>query len=202
MKATAEKSGVSNTEAESEADFDEENQQEVKFSLKREIISWAKTLLVSIVIVGLIITFVGRMMKVEGTSMEPTLHNSDRIITTNIHGDFKHGDIVVIKRKNDTSIVKRVIAVEGDTIDIDFETGSVFLNGMILDEPYINEATLRNVDFSGPATVPTDHVFVMGDNRNHSDDSRNSKIGMVDEKNIFGQVIFRVFPFDKFGKIE
>lgn len=181
---------------------DDESPAKEEFSLKKEIISWIKTLFFSIAIVLFIILFIGRMMKVDGASMEPTLHHNDRIITTNIHGAYQHGDIVVIKRKNDTSIVKRVIGIGGDKIDIDFETGSVYVNDVVLDEGYINEATVRNVDFQGPATVPDGHVFVMGDNRNHSDDSRNSKIGMIDEKNIFGKVIFRVFPFNKFGTIK
>lgn len=173
-----------------------------KFNLKKEIFSWIETLVVSLIIVSLVITFVGRMMKVDGSSMEPTLHNDDRIITTSIHGDYQYNDVVVIRRKGDTSIVKRVIALAGDKIDIDFTTGSVYLNDKLLDEPFINEPTTLPEDFSGPVTVPEGHVFVMGDNRNHSDDSRSAGIGMIDERNIFGKVIFRVFPLSNIGKIE
>ncbi|MEG0691513.1 MAG: signal peptidase I [Oscillospiraceae bacterium] len=173
-----------------------------KFNLKKEIFSWVETLIISLIIVSLIITFVGRMMNVDGSSMEPTLHDKDRIITTSIHGAYQYNDVVVIRRKGDTSLVKRIIALEGDKVDINFETGCVYVNDKLLTEPFINEITMNPIDFKGPVVVPEGHVFVMGDNRNHSDDSRNSKIGMIDERNIFGKVIFRMFPLNKMGKIE
>lgn len=180
----------------------DEDTNEEKFDLKKEIFSWIQTLVISLIIVSFIITFVGRMNKVDGISMEPTLHNNDRIITTNIHGAFDYNDVVVIRRKNDTSLVKRIIALPGDKIDIDFSSGSVYINDKLLDEPFINEPTNNPINFSGPVVVPEDHYFVMGDNRNHSDDSRDTKIGMIDKKNILGKVVFRVYPFNKIGKIE
>ena len=173
-----------------------------KFDLKKEIFTWVETLIISLIVVTIIITFVGRIVTVNGISMEPTLHGGDRIITTSIHGDYQYNDIVTIRRKDDTALVKRVIALEGDTVDIDFETGSVYVNGMLLDEPFINEPTFNPIHFREPVVVPEGHVFVMGDNRNHSDDSRSSKIGMIDERNIFGKVIFSIYPFDNIGKIE
>lgn len=173
-----------------------------KFDLKKEIFSWVEMLVVSLVTVSLLIVFVGRLCPVKGSSMESTLHEGDCIITTAIHGKYRYNDVVAIRRKDDTSIVKRVIGLAGDKIDIDFETGSVYLNDKLLDEPFINEPTAEARDFSGPVTVPEGHVFVMGDNRNHSDDSRVAKIGMIDERNIFGKVIFRVFPLAQMGKIK
>lgn len=174
---------------------------EEKFDLKKEIISWIKTIAVSLIVVFLVITFVGRVVKVDGYSMEPTLNSGDRLIVTNIHGDLKRNDIVAIKRENDTSLVKRIIAVEGDTIDINFDTSEVFVNDVLLHEDFINEPTTNQLDFEGPQTVPQGHVFVMGDNRNHSEDSRHSAVGMIDEKNIFGKVIFRISPFNNIGLV-
>lgn len=171
-------------------------------SAKSNILEWVQSIVVSIVVVILIVTFIGRPMGVSGESMAPTFHNKDKVITTNLHGDLKYGDVVVIKRKDDTPLIKRVIAVENEKIDIDFETGEVSVNDVVLDEPYINEVTKNNYGTTFPALVPKGCVFVMGDNRNHSDDSRNPKIGMVNTKNVFGKVIFRIFPFDKIGPIK
>lgn len=177
-------------------------QQDQKFDLKKEVFSWIETLLFSLIIVSLLNTFIIRMTPVDGSSMEPTLQDCDRIITTSIHGKYEHGDIVTIRRKDDTPLVKRIIAIAGDKIDIDFEKGDVYLNDKLLDEPFIAEPTKNAENFSGPITIPEGHVFVMGDNRNYSDDSRNSRIGLIDERNIFGKVIFRIFPFNTFGTIK
>ncbi len=178
------------------------DEQEGKINFKNEIFQWIKSLVISVIIIALIFTFVGRVLSVKGSSMVPTFHEGDRIITTNLHGDLKYGDVVVIKRKNDTPLIKRIIAVGGDTVDINIITGEVKVNNKVLEEPYINEMTHENHGVQYPVTVPEGHYFVMGDNRNYSDDSRNPKIGMIDEKNIFGKVIFRLFPFSKMGTIK
>lgn len=174
---------------------------EEKLDPKREVFQWMQSLIFSVIVVALIFTFVGRIMNVRGSSMEPTFSNNDKIITTNIHGDYKYGDIVVIKRKDSSPLFKRIIAVEGDVIDIDFSLGEVRVNNVLLDEPYINEPTYDNHGMKFPLTVSEDHVFVMGDNRNHSDDSRNPDIGLIDERNIFGKVVFRLYPFNKMGVV-
>ncbi|WMJ23944.1 signal peptidase I [Paludicola sp. MB14-C6] len=173
-----------------------------KTSVKQEVFQWVQSLVVSVVIVALIITFVGRVMDVKGESMLPTFHDGDRVITTNLYKDLKRGDVVVIKRKGDTPLIKRVIAVENEKIDINFKTGEVSVNGVILKEDYINEVTHSDLGTQLPATVPKGHVFVMGDNRNHSLDSRDPSVGMVDERNVFGKVIFRIYPFNKMGKVK
>lgn len=184
------------------ANADENKVKAKKPDVKREIFTWIETLLFSLIAVSLINTFVIRMTPVDGESMMPTLQNKDRIITTSIHGGYKHGDIITARRKDDTPIVKRIIAMEGDKIDIDFENGNVYLNDKLLDEPFIAEPTKNSENFSGPITIPKGYVFVMGDNRNFSDDSRNSKIGLIDERNIFGKVIFRIYPFGTFGTLK
>jgi len=110
----------------------------------------------------------------------------------------KKGDIVVFQAKSDsfggTPLVKRVIATAGQTIDIDFVSGDVFVNGILQVEPYINELTHNRLDFSGPLTVPAGHIFVMGDNRNSSSDSRDSRVGLVDTRYVLGKVLFIAIP--------
>ncbi len=98
-------------------------------------------------------------------------------------------------------IIKRVVGLAGDTIEIDFDTGEVRRNGELLDEPYINEPTWtwEGVDF--PVQVPEGHLFVLGDNRNHSKDSRSPDIGMVDVREIIGRAFFRLTPFARVGSI-
>lgn len=180
----------------------QEKKADKKTSVKQEVFQWVQSIVVSVIIVALIITFVGRVMDVKGESMLPTFNEGDRVITTNLHKAFKQGDIVVIKRKGDTSLIKRVIAAENDTIDINYQTGEVSVNNAILKEPYINELTFNDLGMKLPATVPKGHVFVMGDNRNHSLDSRDPSVGMVDERNVFGKVIFRIYPLKKMGKVK
>lgn len=173
-----------------------------KVNIAVELLSWAEAVLAAFIIVAVIYTFFFRMVTVVGPSMEDTLQWGDKLITASYVKEFERGDIVTIHRKDDTDLIKRVIAIEGDRLDIDFEKGIVYLNGEPLDEPYIKEATSLEEDFDGEVTVPPGHLFVMGDNRNNSDDSRDIKIGFVDQKNVFGKVIFRIFPFDRFGKVE
>ena len=149
----------------------------------------------------LIFTFFIRMSRVEGGSMNPTLVNNDRmLLLSNVwYSEPKRGDIVVARVPGFSTepIVKRVIAVEGDTVDIDFERGIVYVNGLALDEPYIKELTYN--DFGGegitlPLVVEQNHVFLMGDNRNDSYDSRYRGIGQVDERCILGKAIFLTMP--------
>lgn len=167
--------------------------------MKSSLLSWAATIGVAVAVVIFVHLFIGRVVTVNGPSMLPSYEHGDRLFTTKLYGDLHYNDVVVIHRENDTDIIKRIIAIEGDTIDIDFFTGDVFVNGNLIDEPFINEPTLTPIDFNGPVTVPKDHVFVMGDNRNRSDDSRDSLIGFVSKKQIFGKAILRFYPFDRFG---
>ena len=115
-----------------------------------------------------------------------------------------NGDIVVLSKDSfldGKMIVKRIIATEGQEIDIDFENGKVYVDGKLLDEKYINEPTQTQYTMQFPATVPKDHVFVMGDNRNHSADSRDASLGMVHKSCILGRVVLRILPISDFGAV-
>ena len=181
-----------------------EKDEKESFSLKREIFSWVEAIAGAIIVVALIITFVGRPILVDGHSMETTLMNNDRIVTTPLYLSLKHNDIVVVRRKGDLPLVKRVIALEGETVDFNYSKGEVTVNGKALTEPFLPEAMREPVyrTLTFPATVPEGFVFVMGDNRNNSDDSRDPAIGMIDKRNIMGKALFRIWPTDKMGKID
>lgn len=171
-----------------------------------EFYEWGEALVVSLSIIILLFTFVVRLIGVDGSSMYPTLHDSDKIFMSNLFYTPAKGDIVVLTKKSfiDGPIVKRVIATEGDTIDIDFEKNVVTVNGQALSEAYVNPETiapLRAGDMSFPQTVPDNCVFVMGDNRNASSDSRYTALGMVDTRYILGHVLLRILPLDRFGGI-
>lgn len=149
----------------------------------------------------LVFTFFVRMSRVEGRSMYPTLVNHDQmLLLSNIwYSSPQRGDIVVarIPEFSDEPIVKRVIALEGDTVDIDFVSGTVYVNGQALEEPYIFSPTYNDFGADGityPLTVDKGHVFLMGDNRNDSYDSRYCGIGQVDERCILGKVFFLTVP--------
>lgn len=193
---------VNNTEKQNQDDITEnKNKEKEPFDLKREIFSWVESMIFSLIAVSLIVTVLVRPVRVDGSSMYPTLVNGQILLTTNLSRTYNRNDVVVIRRKNDTALVKRIIAVPGDTIDIDFESGSVYINDKLISEPFINELTTRSLDFEGPVTIPEGYVFVMGDNRNHSDDSRDYKIGLIDMRNIFGKAFFILYPFSDMHKV-
>ncbi|MDD6189778.1 MAG: signal peptidase I [Clostridiales bacterium] len=181
----------------------QENTEE-EHSIKLEIYDWMQCIVVALVACILIFTFVGRIIGVDGSSMVPTLEDGDKIIITNIHGELKYGDVVVLTKREFSRepIVKRVIATEGQTLDINFQTGEVWVDGQLLDEPYINAPTMRQLDVEFPVTVPEGCIFVMGDNRNKSTDSRASTIGFVDTRCVLGKALNIVYPFSHFGIIK
>lgn len=177
---------------------------EEKHSLKREIYDWMQCIVTALVACILIFTFVGRVIGVDGGSMLPTLEDGDKIIITGLHGELEYGDIVVLTKREFSRepIVKRVIATEGQTVDINFNTGEVQVDGVVLDEPYINEPTKRQLNVKFPVTVPEDCIFVMGDNRNKSSDSRDSTIGFVDTRCVLGKAVNIIWPASRFGKMK
>lgn len=164
----------------------------------RELYEWTQALVGSVLTVVLVFTFLTRLIGVDGHSMVPTLQNGDRLLVLSslLDSDYEYGDIVVLREESflEEPIVKRVIATEGQTVDIDFEAGVVYVDGEALDEPYINEPTYMEEGTEFPLTVPEGCIFVMGDNRNHSSDSRDSRLGTVDTRCVLGKAVFLAFP--------
>lgn len=175
-----------------------------KKSIGNEALEWLESIAVSIFIVILVFTFVFRIVVVDGESMLPTLEDGQRLIISHLFYTPKQGDIVVVNSQGlNKTIIKRVIATEGQTIDIDFENHTVTVDGKILDEPYINEDTIRNDGGNNyPMVVPEGQIFLMGDNRNRSTDSRNSMVGCISTDDVLGKAIFRIYPFNSFGRIK
>ncbi len=165
-------------------------------SARMELYDWLQCIVSAILCGILIFVFVGRVIGVDGSSMLNTLHDTDKIVMSNLFYTPKYGDIVVLKTEafGQTPLVKRVIATEGQIVDIDFNTGEVSINGRVIEEFYIRELTTEQLDFNGPVTVPKGDVFVMGDNRNASTDSRSNLVGMVDTRQILGKVLFVLIP--------
>ena len=180
------------------------NGESAEGTIRAEIYDWLQCIVAAILACILIFTFAIRHIGVQGDSMKNTLHNKDRVIISNLFYTPKYGDIVVLRKEEfrDEPVIKRVIATEGQTIDINFETGQVFVDGKALQEDYIAEPTRSVQDFYGPVTIPEGHVFVMGDNRNHSTDSRTMSLGTVDERYIMGRLLFRMWPMNVFGKVD
>ena len=164
----------------------------------KDFYEWVQALVCSVLVVVMLFTFVIRMIGVDGHSMVPTLQDGDRLLVLNsmLYDDYKYGDIVVLRKSSFLSepIVKRVIATEGQTVDIDFSTGSVYVDGVLLKEDYINELTFTEEGTEFPLTVPEGSIFVMGDNRNHSSDSRDSRLGTVDSRYVIGKAVVLAFP--------
>ena len=161
-----------------------------------QLFDWLQCVVFAVLCGILVFVFVGRVIGVDGTSMLPTLHHDDKVVIYNLFYTPKDGDIVIIKtdRFGDTPLVKRVIATAGQTIDINFDTHEVFVDGRLLDEPYINEPTATRINFEGPVTVPPGCIFVMGDNRNASSDSRDNRVGMIDTRDVLGKVLMVLIP--------
>ena len=190
-----------------EADLTDGPAEEQKLPFGYEAYTWLHDVVSFLAVVMVLFVFFLRLIGVSGPSMTPTLLNGDRVILLSnfLYREVDAGDIVVMQIPSfDTEpIVKRVIATGGQTVDIDFEAGEVYVDGVLLQEDYINELThLSYVDGpTFPVTVPDGCLFVMGDNRNDSADSRYGPIGMVDARRVLGRVMTIVWPAARFGMV-
>ena len=171
----------------------------------KDMYDWVQCLIVALIICVVFFAFFVRIIDVVGTSMNPTLNNSDKMLVSGLFYKPRVGDVVVFKKDEydpNKALVKRVIAVEGQEINIDFDRGIVYIDGQPIQEDYIAELTKTKEDFIGPKTVPEGCVFVMGDNRNMSTDSRKTEIGMVDTRLILGKAYMVIYPLSEFRVIK
>jgi len=175
----------------------EEKEDGKKVRMRMELYDWLQCIVTAIICGVLIFVFVGRTIGVDGRSMNKTLRHNDRVVISNFFYTPGNGDIIVFQSPSDQfehPLVKRVIATENQTVDIDFDEGRVYVDGVLLNEPYINTLTTVRHDFNGPVTVPKGFVFVLGDNRNSSTDSRDRVVGFVDTRYVLGKVLFVLIP--------
>jgi signal peptidase I len=165
----------------------------------RELYEWLGALLIPVLTAVLLFTFVVRVVNVDGPSMRETLQDDDKLLVLNaaLCGTYDRGDIVIFQApefEDGQLIVKRVVATEGQTVDIDFASGTVTVDGQPLNEPYTREPTWLDEGLEFPVTVPEGCVFVMGDNRNNSRDSRDAELGPIDTRHIVGRAAVLVLP--------
>lgn len=191
----------------------EEMQEKEKVNWGKELRDWVIAIAVAVALSLVIRNFVFTLVKVQGQSMEPTLQNADRLYVNRFFYTPKKGDVVIFVPESDPKrpYVKRVIATEGDSVYIDFNSGDVYVNDQLVDEPYIKEKTARSGSYimslvakgeygrETPIVVQPGHIFVMGDNRNNSKDSR--ELGQVPLEEVLGGAVFRFWPMDKFGSV-
>lgn len=166
------------------------------------IYDFAEVLMTAVLAVALVFAFVFKTSAVNGDSMKDTLHNGDTVIITSINRTVKYGDVVVISQPNflNKVLIKRVIATGGQTVTFDSENNRILVDGKELSEPYIREKMYFTAEMSGSITVPEGKLFVMGDNRNESTDSRDRIIGFIDSRYVVGRVIYRVGDTELFGR--
>ena len=175
----------------------------------KNIFDYVEMLAIAVAVVVILISFVFRLTVVVGGSMEKTLQPGQVLVITNLFYKPKTGDIIVIQPMTSdytSPIIKRVIATEGQVVDIVFDTWQVTVDGVLLDEPYVNRPSDSSVPMDGsylsfPYTVEEGKIFVMGDNRNHSTDSRDIRFGPLDERYLLGKALFCLYPFDRFGGV-
>ena len=190
-------------------DFDINNEETVEIteqpaeppvkSAKREVLEWIGSIAIAIVIALVLRNYVITFVRVDGDSMLPTLVNNERLIVIRLGYTPKQGDIIILDPPNGRGpYVKRVIGMPGQTVTID--DGKLYIDGKLQDEDYVNNATFPT---SGQSEflVPEDSVFVLGDNREISRDSRASDVGFIKYNKVLGKVVCRVWPFNKFGSV-
>ena len=177
-----------------------------------ELYEWLQMFLGCVVAAVVLFNCVARLTRVDGDSMNTTLQHGEIMLIWSLGYTPKQGDIVVLNKTSvllpdwtePRAIVKRVIATGGQTVDVDYSTGAVYVDGRPLDEPYLHEEMRRPGAPSMQEThweVPEGSIFVMGDNRNYSTDSRDSLLGAIDTDYILGKAVLALWPLDRFGAV-
>ena len=172
---------------------------EEQMDWKKSVVLYLHDVIYLLTVILIVFLLIFRVIVVSGSSMRSTLVDGDYLLLFGnlLYGDPEYGDIVVISKESfdgGKPLVKRVIAAQGQIVDIDFDSGIVFVDGKALDEPYINTPTNLPEGVSFPLLVEDNCYFVMGDNRNNSRDSRSPEIGQVDRREILGKAFFLMFP--------
>ena len=177
------------------------------------LFEWLQMILGCVVVAVLVFNCLARLTRVDGHSMDNTLQHQEMLLVWSLGYQPEQGDIVVLNKTTadlpgwdgTRAIVKRVIAVGGQTVDIDYSTGTVYVDGVPLDEPYIKEEMYRPDPYLRPEMqqthweIPEGSIFVMGDNRNNSTDSRDDRLGPIDTGYVLGKVVLALWPLDRFG---
>ena len=175
-----------------------------------DLFEWLQLLMGCVLAAVVLFNCFARLTRVDGDSMDDTLKDGEMMLIWSLGYEPQQGDIVVLNKTDQVTdqllhskaIVKRVIATGGQTVDIDYATGTVYVDGAPLDEPYIREEMYLPANpmmYNTHWEVPQGSIFVMGDNRNYSTDSRHEMVGTIDEDYILGKVVFALWPMDKFG---
>lgn len=179
-----------------------------KQSFGEIVFSWLSEISICAIVVVVIMTFLFKVVMVSGDSMLPNYHEADRVIVSSFVGELEQGDVVVASKVLENPIIKRVIATEGQTVFIDGEKGIVYVDDVAVNEEVfglengITKEVFTTLDKTKyPAVVPKGHVFLLGDNRYISEDSRYLEVGMVDMRKIVGKVVFKLLPLEKFGPV-
>ena len=185
-----------------------------KYNWKKEVWEWVQAILIAFVVAFLLKSYVLTLAVVSGPSMEPTLQDADRLYVNKVAYTPQRGDVVIFEPASAPGkpYIKRVIAIPGDTLYIDFSTGDVYVNGEVIDEPYIKEKTSRignyisllmitdNFSKEKPLVIEDGYFFAMGDNRNNSTDSR--EIGPIPMDELIGHATFRFWPLNQLGTVD
>lgn len=206
MEMEAARKGIPFIEEDPDAPDDPEERKKRSKAVAKEILSNSLFLLVVLILTLLIVKYVGQRTVVVGDSMEYTLQNGDNLIVDKISyrfGDPKRFDVIVFpfEYKDETYYIKRIIGLPGETVRIDND-GNIFINEMLLEEHFGAEVIKDPGLASGGITLGENQYFVLGDNRNHSSDSRTPSVGLIDRDHIIGRAWVRIFPLNKFGGIK
>lgn len=165
---------------------------------------WMSGIVAVLFVIFLVVMLFFRPVTVSGPSMEPTLHDGDRLFVYSFMYEPENGDVIVARSPDgaDMPVIKRVIAKEGQVVEVDYENGTVTVDGVVLEENYISGMSkVPQNEIEYPYTVPADRIFVMGDYRDESRDSRHKAFGCIDENTVAGKAVFRFYPFSTMTEV-
>ena len=172
-----------------------------KNSWQKELLDWTLSIVIAVVVALLLTNYVFQLVNVKGSSMEPTLHDGDFLYVHKLMYKPEVGDIIVLDAPDDPEkfYIKRIVALEGQTVSIDLYDDKLYVDGEEVEEPYIDPKANWTEGSAEPYTVPKGHVFVLGDNRYTGGSKDSRSLGAIPIENITGKAMFRLFPFDNFG---